>query len=186
MENIKTCCVTGHRPQGFPWEYADTQCSAHKKYKKFLIDKISSLVNDGFSRFISGGAIGVDMDFADAVLHLRNTIFPNIQLEVAVPCQGQDLKWRTADKERYRAILEKADKVTILSEHYTRFCMQKRNEYMVDNSDLVLAFWNDETSGGTYNTISYAKRKNKPLDITHLLEFTKPKGFTDLLKVFFK
>lgn len=186
MENIKTCCVTGHRPQGFPWNYADTQCSFHKQYKKFLTDKISNLISDGFTHFISGGAIGVDMDFAEAVLALRNSQFPNIHLEIAVPCQGQDLKWRTADKERYRTILEKANKVTILSEHYTRFCMQKRNEYMVNNSDLVLAFWNDETTGGTYNTISYAKRKNKTLDITHLLEFTKQKGLTALIKGFFK
>lgn len=173
MKNIKTCCVTGHRPQGFPWNYADSQCLAHKKYLKFLTNKISRLVNAGFAHFISGGAIGVDMDFANVVISLRDKMFPNIQLEVAIPCQRQDLKWQIADKERYHTILSNANKVTILSEHYTRFCMQKRNEYMVDNSDLVLAFWNDENSGGTYNTISYAKRKNKQLDIVHLLEFSK-------------
>ena len=33
--------------------------------------------------------------------------------------------------------------------------------YMVDNSDLVLAFWNGKESGGTYYTLSYAKKKDK-------------------------
>ena len=32
--------------------------------------------------------------------------------------------------------------------------MQKRNEFMVDNSDLVVAVWNG-TSGGTANCLAY-------------------------------
>ena len=46
--------------------------------------------------------------------------------------------------------------------------MQKRNEYMVDKSDLVIAFWNGEESGGTWNTINYAERKGKQLVINRL------------------
>ena len=38
--------------------------------------------------------------------------------------------------------------------------MQKRNEYMVDNSDYVIAVWNGKPSG-TGNTVKYAKKKNK-------------------------
>ncbi len=39
---------------------------------------------------------------------------------------------------------------------------------MVDNSDLVLAFWNGENKGGTHNTICYAKKTNKQIEITNL------------------
>ncbi len=39
--------------------------------------------------------------------------------------------------------------------------MQKRNEYMVDKSNLVLAIWNGDKSGGTWNTIKYAMKKGK-------------------------
>ena len=38
--------------------------------------------------------------------------------------------------------------------------MQKRNEYMVDNSDYVIAVWNGKPSG-TENTVKYANKKNK-------------------------
>lgn len=31
---MKTCCLTGHRPKGFPWNYADKNCEEHKKKKK--------------------------------------------------------------------------------------------------------------------------------------------------------
>ena len=50
--------------------------------------------------------------------------------------------------------------------------MHKRNEYMVDNSDLVLAFWNGEESGGTYYTLSYAKKKNKRVFYCMLKDFS--------------
>ena len=36
--------------------------------------------------------------------------------------------------------------------------MQKRNEFMVDNCDILIALWNG-TSGGTKNCINYAKKK---------------------------
>lgn len=38
--------------------------------------------------------------------------------------------------------------------------MQKRNEYMVDNSNYFIAVWNGKPSG-TGNTVKYAKKKNK-------------------------
>ena len=43
--------------------------------------------------------------------------------------------------------------------------MLVRNDYMVDHSDLVLAIWNGEQSGGTWHTIEYAKAKGKQVDI---------------------
>ena len=39
--------------------------------------------------------------------------------------------------------------------------MQKRNKYMVDQSDLVIAVWDGKKVGGTWNTIKYAKSKEK-------------------------
>lgn len=39
--------------------------------------------------------------------------------------------------------------------------MQKRNEYMVDKSDLVLVIWNGEMRGEIWNTINYARSKGK-------------------------
>ena len=38
--------------------------------------------------------------------------------------------------------------------------MQKRNVYMVDHSDYVVAVW-DGTRSGTGNTVEYAKTKGK-------------------------
>ena len=124
--------------------------------------QIEELIEMGYAYFISGGALGVDQDFAEAVLRAKQ-MHPEIQLELAVPCKTQTTHWNEIERLRYHFILELADKVVVLSQHYTRFCMQRRNEYMVNKSDLILAYWNGEESGGTWNTISYAKRARKKI-----------------------
>ena len=40
---MKTCCLTGHRPKGFPWNYADKNCEEHKLYLAALREKIINL-----------------------------------------------------------------------------------------------------------------------------------------------
>ncbi len=161
----RICCCTGHRPKGFLWNYEDKSCELHKEYLQILEYAIEqAITKNGFGYFISGGAIGADMDFSETVINLREK-YPHIQLEIAVPCANQDLKWSKTDKERYHYILEKADRVTILSPYYHRGCMHQRNRYMVDKSELIIAVWNESQSGGTYNTLRYAERKqNKYID----------------------
>lgn len=165
--NNKICAVTGHRPKGFPWNYRDSGCVQHKEYLKSLENAVQELIADGFDYFISGGAIGADQDFAEIVLKLKKHN-PYIRLEIAVPCPKQDLKWCESDKKRYKRILKEADFVNILSTAYTPNCMQARNEYMVDKCDLLLVVWNGKESGGTYNTLMYAKGKNKPYKLVKI------------------
>lgn len=162
---MKTCCVTGHRPKGFSWNYYDVDYLEHQRYLMEMATKIKELIDDGYTHFISGGAIGVDMDFAETIIYIKEMYEPEITLEIAVPCPKQDLKWGETDKQRYQKIIKNADKISQLSNNYTPSCMQKRNEYMVDNSDLVLAFWNGTQKGGTFNTITYARKQNKVIVI---------------------
>ncbi len=177
MTDFKICSVTGHRPMGFPWDYKDKKCSAHKDYLQTMENLITKYITEkGYNYFIAGGAIGVDTDFAETVLRLRDTKFPHIKLEIAVPCENQELKWNEADKKKYHKILDRADFVNVLSKGYTRFCMQKRNEYMVNKSSMVFAFWNGEKKGGTWNTIHYMERKK------HDFELIRLEGFTDEVK----
>ena len=165
---MKTCCFTRHRPKGFPWDYADKKCIEHKCYLSLLREKVVELISDGYTHFISGGALGADSDFAEIVINLRKTSYPDITLGIAIPCPNQDLKWREKDKLRYEKICNEADSVDVISEKYTNFCMQKRNEYMVDHSDFVIIVWNGEKQGGTYQTFQYARRKKKHFIVIEL------------------
>lgn len=151
-----TICFTGHRPKGLPWGYNEKaqSCLKFKQYmKKLLIQKIK----EGYNYFIVGMALGIDMIVAEILLELKSK--HDISIEGAIPCLNQEIKWSISQQEHYRNILSKCDKITYISKEYTLSCMQKRNEYMVDNSYLVIAVWNG-TPSGTLNTINYAKTKN--------------------------
>lgn len=168
---MRTCCVTGHRPKGFPWNYRDNACDKHQAYLSSLKGAIIDLIeNNGYTHFISGLAIGADLDFASLCIELRDTKYPNITVEGAIPCPNQTEKWTQADKDRYDDIFNRLNKVTDVSPRYTPACYQKRNEYMIDSSDLVIAVWNGKKKGGTFNAIRYAESKQKPISYINLTE----------------
>lgn len=165
------CCVTGHRPRGFLWNYYNASLPPQLKYLNAMRKEVLALIESGRTDFLAGGALGVDTDFAETVLNFRDIKYPDLHLEIAVPCPDQEKHWALKDQDRYRKILQGANTVTAVSPHYTNYCMQKRNRYMVDASDVVLAFWNGEERGGTYNTILYATKQKKPVKIVLLTDF---------------
>ena len=166
MDRIKACCCTGHRPQKFPFKYGGDS-ENYLSYLRELEKRIEYAIEScGINRFVSGMALGVDADFAAVVLKYRER-YP-IELECAVPCRDQARLWGKRDKLRYEEILRRADKVTFVSEEYSSDCMLKRNRYMVDKSELVIAVFNGTKSGGTWYTINYARRSGKQVEIIDL------------------
>lgn len=156
---MKSCAFTGHRPQNLPFGFRedDERCAA---LKEILKNQIVSLITDeSVTHFISGMALGVDMYAAEIVLELKKT-YPGITLESAIPCETQAAKWNVAMRERYYGIAAQCDKETLLQTHYTPDCMDKRNRYMVDHADYIIAVWDGKPSG-TGKTVMYAQSKGK-------------------------
>lgn len=151
-------CVTGHRPTKlYGYDISNEKYTQLKNnFKKILIEY-------NCDEAITGMALGADTVFALAVLELKNEGY-NIKLHCAIPCKGQTSTWVDSnDIKRYYDIIAKADIVKFVSEKsYKPYLMQKRNEYMVDNSDLVIAVW-DGSSGGTKNCVDYAQSNNKTI-----------------------
>lgn len=166
--NYQTCCCTGHRPQKFPFQYGG-KSKQYTAYLQELENKIEYAITElNVTHFISGMALGVDLDFAEIVLNFRDTKYPSITLECAVPCPNQTTKWYDKDKRRYDDLLKRADNVTLVSKFYDRDCMLRRNRYMVDKSDLMIAVFNGEEQGGTWYTIKYARKNNKAIELIEL------------------
>lgn len=152
---MKAVCLTGNRPQKMPFAEHSREGGA---LKQRIRDAVIRLAAEGYSQFITGMALGADTYFAECVLELREEC--GITLEAAVPFHGQSGGFCAADRARYEKILALADKVTVLSQHYTSQCYFVRNRYMVDNSDVVLAV-DYGKAGGTANTVAYAGRSRK-------------------------
>ena len=151
-----TCCFTGHRPDKLPWGFdeRDPRCLA---LKRSMDRELEGLYRRGFRHFISGMAMGCDLCFAEAALTLREQR-PDLTVEGAVPCPTQADRWPENQRRRWRDILTRCDLETVTQQRYDRFCMFRRDRYMIERSAAVLAVF-DGTPGGTQYTLNYAMDK---------------------------
>ncbi len=158
MLESKRCCFTGHRPEKLDMP--------EREVKKLLETAIKQTVFDGFLTFITGMARGIDMWSGEIVLKLRKKN-PDIHLICTPPYEGFERRWDIAEQKLYQKILNEADFIKYICQHYSKQCFQLRNVYMVNHSKRVIAAYNG-TSGGTKNTIDYAKKK--AVEIINILE----------------
>lgn len=165
-----TFCITGNRPEKFPFDYNDADSERMKLYRAELEGAARELLMEGYDKIITGMARGVDLDFALCVLKLKaeNPEFSGVILEAAVPYRSQPSGYEPSERAKYDEVIKKADKVTYVCERYVSDCFFKRNMYMVDNADLVLAVWNERESGGTYGTMKYAFFREKKIKMISL------------------
>lgn len=159
MELEHCCCFTGHRPDRLPWgeDEEDFRC---RKVKEALFQTIEQLYENGVRHFISGMARGGDLYFAETVLTLQER-WEDITLECARPCESQAHRWPKQEQERYESIINRCNYETLVQHRYDRGCMMRRNRYMVDHSDWVIALYDGVPKGGTAQTLAYAMKQGK-------------------------
>lgn len=150
--------VTGHRPDklgGFsPFNPIKTRVVvAARAYLLRLYE-----ANPDDLVVYTGMALGVDQWVAQICLDLH------ISYIACVPHDGQESIWRKDAQEYYQFLRRHAKSVIVVSPGpYKPWKMQRRNEYMVDNGDRLLAVWNG-SSGGTANCVRYAFEKERVVD----------------------
>lgn len=142
-----SCCFTGHRPEKLQ--------RSEEKVISALEEAIGEAVGRGFVTFISGMSRGVDIWAAEIILRYRDE-GRAVSLICAPPFEGTEKSWKKYWREKYTGILSRADEVVFAADRYTGiYLYQRRDEWMVDNSSLVIAVYDGER-GGTRNTIEYA------------------------------
>ncbi len=152
-----TCCFSGHR--SIPGDETENIESA-------VDGLISRLLSLGITDFCTGGAKGFDTLAAERVLKFKKTD-DSIRLLLFLPCKEQADKWDSLSKKKYKNILSLADEVTYACEHYTSYCMSKRNRMLVDRSSVCVAYLKRQ-NGGTAYTADYAKKQG--LEIINIAE----------------
>lgn len=146
--------VTGHRPDKLGREY--NMKGPYSDYISNEFDKIIEAYKP--KQGISGMALGVDTLWAIACL------YHNIPLIAAVPFEGQESAWPDSSQRVYRQIIEHAEVsvVYVCEPGYEAWKMQRRNEFMVNECDILLACW-DSSPGGTANCVKYAEKVKKQI-----------------------
>lgn len=140
----QSVAFTGHR-------HYDGRCD------ELLRLAVRRLYLRGFRCFWTGMAVGFDLAAAETVVSLRGTL-PGLRLCCALPCPGQAARFAAADRARYHTLLATADEVVLLAERYDPKCYLRRDEFMVDRSACLVA-WYDGSKGGTRYTWEYACRR---------------------------
>lgn len=161
-KDMKTIMVTGHRPtsKGVAKLYGyDIHHKAYNGIRKWMQAKFEELKPD---RLITGMALGADQIFCEEALAYRDT-HPGVIVEAAIPFRRQAAYWKNDGPKEYFKLLKRCDVRHYVSDkrpgNYRRE-LQARNEYMVDEADIILAVW-DGSDGGTANCLKYAKDKGK-------------------------
>ena len=155
--SFKTVAFTGHRPEKLPWGNNDNSPEG-TLFKFRLREALEYLIGRGYVNFLSGAARGFDTIAAEIVLSLRE-VYPWVRLTVVLPCADQAARWNAEDKRRWDNIVHNSDHVETLAPVYDKSCMFRRNRYLVDNADLVLAAYHKGSTGGTAMTVDYARKQ---------------------------
>lgn len=156
-KRLKSCCFTGHRPHLFPWGEDMTDPRA-KSLIKLLSEAIEETVQNGYTEFICGGALGVDTWAAGLVLQAKER-HPHIRLTLALP--WKDHNSHVADPDFLR-VKQLADETIVVSDKQGKEAFLERDQWMVDHSNRIIAVYDDRSGlkGGTYYTLQYARSRN--------------------------
>lgn len=159
----QTVSFTGHRPEKIVSPFVENSEEVNA-IKLELHNAILRAVDDGFTTFLCGMAMGVDIWAGEILLGLKRQ-FKNLQLVAVVPFPQQANAWPSEWRLRFRSLLEKSDDVVIISETYNADCFFERNRYLVDHSSRLIAVYNQEKKGGTAYTIRYAQQQEVTIDL---------------------
>ena len=176
---MKRIAFTGHRPNKL-YGY-DMDNKYYDKLKIILKDMLKDeIYKYDADTFITGGALGFDTLAFDVVKDLIDDYGGNHIL--AIPFEKQPIKWPIESQVKYRSIklfstciyvddYEKYNIKGVRSGEYHPAKLQKRNEWMVDNCDLLIGCWDGVKKGGTWNCLKYAMNLGKEIKIIN------PKNF---------
>ena len=114
-----------------------------------VIECVEGLINNGADRFFLGGYGNYDSMCARVVNNLRGK-YPQIKSYLVIPYLNKKYDTVIYDDTIYPPI----ENIPL------RFAIVKRNEWMIDNSEIVVAYVMN-SAGDAAKSVLYAQRKNK-------------------------
>ena len=128
---IHRCCIVGTRPEEL--------CCSEVVAQRVLECELRRAVDDGFRTFITGMSRGVDLWAGQIILRFRGMNL-DVRLVAVSPYQGVEETWSPLWLRQYHHIIEWADAVRHISPEYYNGVYRRQTEWMIDRSNLVVAF----------------------------------------------
>ena len=137
-----------------------SHCPDTPELRAWLVSCVEELIAEGADKFYLGGYGDFDRIAASVVWKLKDK-YPHIESVLVLAYLGREV-----DADKYdRAMHPPIESVP------KRFAITARNRWLVENSDVLVAYVILD-SGGAADTRRYAKRKKKQI-INYKMEVTK-------------
>lgn len=152
---MTTLAVTGHRPKSL-FDPEGTKQLLHEYLEKENPELVIIGMADGVDVWAGASCIDLGIDYI-----------------AAKPWAGHFITSirQVSDMPEYDRIIKGAKEVVAVSDA-TNYegpeVYMRRNRWMVDHSDKVVAIFNGIRRGGTYRTINYAKSIKKEVDVINV------------------
>ena len=166
---MRVCTITGHRPTRFKFKYKENN-NGCKRLKRRIREQLVLFYEQGVRVFWVGGALGMDMWAGELLLEMQLLPeYSDLELHIALPCSKHDAAWDNRSQKRMTALIRRSAECIIVGDSLTAESYQRRNRYMVDKADALLAVYDNDRSirSGTGMTVHYAQKKGIPITLIH-------------------
>lgn len=137
--------------------------TGHRTYRSEADEELRQLLEElyakGARRYLCGMAWGFDLSAGEAVVQ-HKLLHEDVELVAVEPFAEFRSLFRGEDAERYDALIAAADCRVVVGENNVGAYMH-RNDYLVNHSSLVVAWWDGRRDGGTAYTALRARRKGR-------------------------
>lgn len=144
-------CFTGRRSY---------QGQADEELRQLLRE----LYERGARSFLCGMSWGFDLAAGRLVAEMKSS-HSDVELVAVEPFADFGSYFRGEDAALYERVIGAADRRVLVSESENQ-AYRLRNDYMVDHSSLVVAWWEGLPKGGTAYTVARARKKG--LEVVNL------------------
>lgn len=158
IEKALSVAFSGHRTfKTTPMDgdlFASSQEYIPASLTQRLRQTVMLLYDEGFRHFLCGMAEGFDLLAAEAVMGLRGDL-TGLQLTAVIPFPEQAARFDRQTRDRYDNVLACCDNTVTICNSYSMDCFHRRNDYLTDNSDVLVCYFNG-SKGGTAYTVRRA------------------------------
>ena len=109
-------------------------------------------------------AVGFDIEAGLVALSLSNEL-PEIRIVAVIPFEGMQRRFSASQRARFDKVKEEANEVITLAQNHSPSVYATRNNYLVDNSSAVIAYFTGEKGGTAYTVRRAVKRLLQVINI---------------------
>ena len=143
--------------------------TGHRTYRGEGDEELRNIVyylyGQGYRRFLCGMAWGFDLAAGRMVAELKSS-FDDVELIAVEPFQRFGELMSGADAIQYKGLMSIASDRVVVSNEEGVMAYMRRNDFLVDNASVVVAWWDGKPRSGTAYTVKRARRRH--LEVVNL------------------